>query len=82
MPAAVSGRTTPGMRRKTSPSTTIHPTIAPKGIEMRALDLPMAILLHLMLGIVGLSLLSMAAFLVCVAAVGAALSGTATSTAA
>lgn len=42
---------------------------------MRALDLPMAILLHLVLGLVGLSLMSMGAFIICVGAVGAALSG-------
>lgn len=42
---------------------------------MRALDLPMAILLHLMLGIVGMSLLGVAAVLLCIGAVGATLSG-------
>jgi len=49
---------------------------------MRALDLPMAILLHLLLGIVGLSLMGMAAFILCVGAVGATLSGTGSGTAA
>jgi hypothetical protein len=53
----------------------IHPTIQPKGPEMRALDLPMAILLHLVFGIVGLSLMGMAALILCVGAIGATLSG-------
>jgi len=82
MPGGVSGQSAPAVRRKRSPSTTIHPTIGPKGKEMRALDLPMAILLHLLLGIVGLSLMGMAAFILCVGAIGATLSGTGSGTAA
>lgn len=82
MQATVSGRSAPAVRRKHSPSPMFHPTIEPKGKEMRALDLPMAILLHLVLGIVGLSLMGMAAFIVCIAAVGATLSGTGTGTSA
>lgn len=77
MRAAVNRRHEAAMRRKHSPMQMIHPTIG-SGKEtdmLRALDLPMAILLHMMLGIVGLTLMGMGALFVCVAAAGAAVSG-------